>query len=110
MVKFFAGVLNAEDRLDLNEDLTVETLPNGRIEMGLRALRQLFQDRTLGSSLGLLAFIVGHEVRHTQQSVEYKFAELSAEDKRLLECEADIYGTINEVAAAGTQMFVRIKS
>ncbi|HSS78130.1 MAG TPA: WD40 repeat domain-containing protein [Thermoanaerobaculia bacterium] len=90
------GLLGVTDRLDLDEGgLRLETLPNGRIELGLGALQKIFAGRSPASSMGLLLFIMAHEAWHSRQADDYRFGELSLEDKRLLECQADVLGTID---------------
>jgi WD40 repeat protein len=97
LASVFGVALKVTDHLALDEGLELETLPNGRIELGLGALQKIFAGSSPASSMGLLSFIMAHEAWHSRQAADYRFGDLSLEDKRLLECQADILGTIDAV-------------
>lgn len=96
-LQLFAGVLKIDDKLEINKGIKVETSPDGRITLGMSAIESIVKGQSLGSSIGITAFIVAHEAEHSKQALKYKFGNLSVEDHRLLECQADVLGTIKAI-------------
>jgi WD40 repeat protein len=102
IVELFAGVFDAKDQLKVDDGLRIETSPNGNILIGTAALEKIVKGRSFGESAGLIAFIVAHEIQHSQQARQNRFGNLSTEDHRLLECQADVLGTSKAVALVAT--------
>lgn len=97
ILELFANVLGVNAQLTVDDGLRVETLDDGRIEVGTGALEKVFQGQSFASSIGLTAFILAHEAWHSRQTPPHGFGELTAEDHRLLECQADVLGARDAV-------------
>ena len=103
LVELFANLLGTKDHLRVNNGTRIETTPTGDMEIGTGALEHVFKGESFSTALGLTAFIVAHESWHSRQAPKYTFGSLSDEDHRLLECEADVLGTIDAVNLVASQ-------
>ena len=97
LVKLFADLLNAGDRVTINDSSRIQTSPDGHIEIGTQALERAYEGQTFASAVGLTSFIIAHEIWHSRQAATHRFQDLTDEDHRLLECQADVLGAMDSV-------------